>query len=159
MMRKLLLAALAATLLPAAHAAPPSANDRAALEALATRLDQVWDEGDPAALAALYASDGTLRLNNRPFEKGQDAVRRYFELTLARRPAGARHFTRILDIDMLTPDLAMIDTHASVERELTSGERQVLADFHNQTIAVREQGAWRFRVVRAQRMASEGGGR
>ena len=159
MMRKVLLAALAAALVPVAHAAPPSAEDRAALEALATQLDRVWDAGDPAGVAALYATEGTLRLNNRPFEKGQAAVRRYFEVTLARRPAGARHFTRILDVDMLTPDLAMVDTHASVERELASGDRQVLADFHNQTIAVREQGTWRFRVVRAQRMTNEEGGR
>lgn len=158
-MRRLLLAAMAASLVHVAHATPPSDADRVALETLAADLDAVWDAGDPVAVAALYAADGTLRLDSRPLVLGQAAIRRYFEDTIARRPAGARHVTRVLNIDMLTPGLAMVDTHARIEREQAPGPRQVLADFHNQTIAVREGGAWRFRVVRAQRMADQGGTR
>lgn len=152
-MRRLLLAALAASFVPTASATPPSDAERAALETLAAELDTVWDAGDAAAVTRFYTDDGTLRLDSRLIEQGHASIRRYFEETMARRPAGARHVTRVENIDMLTPDLAMVDTHARIEREQASGQREVLADFHNQTIARREAGTWRFRVVRAQRMA------
>ncbi|MBN8740635.1 MAG: hypothetical protein BGP24_15110 [Lysobacterales bacterium 69-70] len=154
MMRRLLLAAAAATLAHAAVAAPPGDADRAALEKVAADLDAVWDAGDTAAVAAFYAADGSLRMDGRAFVQGRDAIRRYFDETMARRPAGARHVTTVQNIDMLTPDLAFVDTHARIERERTPGERDVLADFHNQTVAVRADGTWRFRIVRSERMVA-----
>lgn len=153
-MRTLLLAALAATLLHPVHAAPPSDADRAALQAIAERLDRVWDAGDVAAVTAMYTDDGSVRLDNRPFEQGREAVRRYFEGTIARRPAGVRHRTWFENVDMLTPDLALVDTHVRIERPGQNGAMETLADFHNQTIAQRDGDTWRFRAVRAQRMAT-----
>ena len=154
MMRNLLLAAAAALMTQAASAAPPSDTDRAALTKVAADLDAVWDKGDPAAVTAFYTADGSLRMDSRPFVQGREAVQRYFEETLARRPAGARHVTQIQNIDMLTSDLAFIDTHARIERDGVHGSREVLADFHNQTVASREGDTWRFRTVRAQRMVT-----
>lgn len=156
MMRKLLLAAMAATMAQAASAAPPTDEDRVALTQLAAQLDAVWDEGDPTAVSTFYAEDGTLRLDSRPLVQGRDAVRRYFEETIGRRPAGARHVTEVEHIDMLTPDLAFVDAHARIERDGAQGGREVLAHFHNQTLASRHDGQWRFRAVRAQRMAQQG---
>lgn len=154
MMRKLLLAATMAMVTHAASAAPPTDADRAKLLTLAAELDVAWDHGDPAAVSAFYADDGTLRLDNRPLVRGRADVQRYFEETLGRRPAGARHVTQVEHIDMITPDLALVDAHARIERAGAQGERQVLVDFHNQTLAVREGSTWRLRVVRAQRMAT-----
>ena len=154
MMRKLLLVAATALMTHAASAAPPSDTDRVALEKLAADLDVVWDKGDPEAVSALYAADGSLRMDSRPVVQGRAAVRRYFVETIGRRPAGARHVTRVENIDMLTPDLALVDTRASIERDGAQGGREVLAEFHNQTLALREADAWRFRAVRAQRMAA-----
>ncbi|HWU51798.1 MAG TPA: SgcJ/EcaC family oxidoreductase [Tahibacter sp.] len=153
-MRRLLLAAAAATLVQTAAAAPPSDTDRAALLKVAADLDATWDKGDPATVAAFYAEDGSLRMDGQTFTQGRDAIRRYFETTMARRPAGARHVTAVQNIDMLTGDLAFVDTHARIERERAPGEREVLADFHNQTVAVRDGATWRFRVVRSERMAA-----
>lgn len=153
MMRKLLLAAIAATLTQTASATPPTDADHAALTRIAQQLDVVWDEGDPAAVSAFYALDGTLRLDDRPLVAGRAAVQRYFENTIGRRPAGARHVTEIEHIDMLTPDLAFIDVQARIERENPQGGREVLARFHNQTLATRQGGEWLFRAVRAQRVA------
>ena len=153
MMRKLLLAAAAALMAQAACAAQPNDADRVALEKLAADLDAVWDSGDPAAVSALYAADGSLRMGSLPVVQGRDAVQRYFVETMGRRPAGARHVTRVENIDMLTPDLALVDTRASIERNGAQGSREVLAEFHNQTLALRQGDAWRFRAVRAQRMA------
>lgn len=156
MMRKLLLAAIAATMTQAASATPPTDADRALLTRIAAQLDAVWDEGDPAAVSAFYAADGTLRLDSRPLVEGRAAVQRYFEETISRRPAGARHVTEVDHIDMLTPDLAFVDARARIERETAQGGREVLAHFHNQTLASREGGQWRFRAVRAQRMVPTG---
>lgn len=152
-MRTLLLAAIAACLSQPVHAAPPSEADRAALQAVADRLDRVWDAGDAAAVTAMYTDDGSVRLDGRPFEQGRDAVRRYFDGTIARRPAGVRHRTRFENIDMLTPDLALVDTHVRIERPGQDGAMETLAAFHNQTIAQRDGDSWRFRAVRAQRIA------
>jgi uncharacterized protein (TIGR02246 family) len=154
MMCKLLLVATMAMVTHAARAAPPTDADRAALQTLAAELDVAWDHGDPEAVSAFYAGDGTLRLDNRPLVEGRSAVQRYFEETIGRRPVGARHVTRVEHIDMVTPDLALVDAHARIERDGAQGERQVLADFHNQTLAVRVGSTWRLRVVRAQRMAT-----
>lgn len=153
MMRKLLLAAIAATMVPVASATPPTDADRAALTRIAQQLDVVWDDGDPAAVSAFYAVDGTLRLEDRPLVEGRAAVQRYFEETIGRRPAGARHVTDIEHIDMLTPDLAFVDVQARIERESAQGGREVLMRFHNQTLATRQGGEWLFRAVRAQRVA------
>ena len=150
----LTLAVATALMTQAASAAPPSDTDRFALEKVAAGLDAVWDQGDPAAVTAFYAADGSLRMDGGAFVQGREAVQRYFEETLARRPAGARHVTQIQNIDMLTPDLAFVDTHARIERDRAQGGREVLADFHNQTVASREGDTWRFRAVRAQRMAA-----
>lgn len=154
MTRTLLIAATAASLAFAANAAPPSDADRASLQATAERLDRVWDAGDAAAVAAMYADDGSVRLDNRPFVQGRDAVLRYFQETIGRRPAGARHRTWFQNVDMLTPDLALVDAHVRIERVGPSGQTETLADFHNQTVAQRDGDTWRFRVVRAQRMAT-----
>lgn len=154
MTRTLMIAAIAACLVPLAHAAPPSDADRASLRAAAERLDRVWDAGDAAAVTAMYADDGSVRLDNRPFVQGRDAVLRYFQDTIGRRPAGARHRTRLENVDMLTPDLALVDAHARIERVGASGQVETLADFHNQTVAQRDGNTWRFRAVRAQRMAT-----
>jgi len=154
MMRILLLAAATAFMTQAASAAPPSDSDRVALTRLAADLDAVWDAGDPAAVSALYAVDGSLRMDGRPIVQGRDAVQAYFVETMGRRPAGARHVTHVEHIDMLAPDLALVDTRVSIERDGAQG-RQVLAEFHNQTLSSRQADGWRFRAVRAQRMATQ----
>lgn len=156
MMRILLLAAATALMIPAASAAPPSDADRVALIQLAADLDAVWDSGDPAAVSALYAVDGSLRMDARPIVRGRDAVQAYFVETIGRRPEGARHVTHVENIDMLTPDLALVDTAVTIERDGAQERREVLAQFHNQTLAARQADGWRFRAVRAQRRASPG---
>jgi len=152
MMRILLLAAATALMIPVASAAPPNDADRVALTRLAADLDAVWDSGDPAAVSALYTVDGSLRMDDRLIVQGRDAVLAYFVETIGRRPDGARHVTRVENIDMLTPDLALVDTQVSIERDGAQG-REVLVQFHNQTVSSRQTDGWRFRVVRAQRMA------
>ncbi|QSX78697.1 YybH family protein [Agrilutibacter solisilvae] len=153
-MRILLLAAATALLPQAACPATPGDADRVALTRLAADLDAVWDAGDPAAVSALYAVDGSLRMDGRPVVQGRDAVQRYFVETMGRRPAGARHVTHVEHIDMLTPDLALVDTRVSIERDDAQGRRDVLAEFHNQTLSSRQAEGWRFRAVRAQRVAN-----
>lgn len=148
----LVAAASAAVAFPVLAEAPAEA-DRVALERLAADLDRVWDAGDPATVASLYATDGTLRLDARPIVEGRAAVTAYFRTTIARRAAGARHRTRVERIDMLAPDLALVDARAWIERDGEGGAVEVLARFHNQTVAVREGAGWRFRAVRAQRVA------
>jgi uncharacterized protein (TIGR02246 family) len=155
MMRILLLAAATALMPEAANASPPSDGDRVALIQLAAQLDAVWDSGDPAAVSALYDVDGSVRMDGRPIVQGRDAVQAYFVETMGRRPAGVRHVTRVENIDMLSPDLALVDTRVSIERDGPQGRREVLAQFHNQTLSLRQADGWRFRAVRAQRMATQ----
>jgi uncharacterized protein (TIGR02246 family) len=151
-MLKCTLAAATVLLATTAQAAPPRDSDRAALEQLASRLDAVWDGGDAAAVTALYAGDGSVRMDGRAIEQGHAAVLRYFKDTIGRRPANLRHVTKLENIDMLTPDLALADAYVAIEQEQPDGARRLLAEFRNQTIAERQGGEWRFRAVRAQRM-------
>lgn len=151
-MRNFFFATAAMMLSSAALAAPPSDTDRAALQQLAADLDRIWDGGDPAAVTALYAKDGSVRMDGRTIAQGQEAVRRYFEETIARRPANLRHVTVIEKLDLLTPDLALADSFVRIEQEQPGGGRRVLGEFRTPTIAIREDGKWRFRAVRAHRL-------
>ena len=106
----------------AAAAAPPLPADRAALERLAADNDSAWTARDWLRSPANMPSRGTLRVApTGPIQIGRAAIERFFKTSFERRPAGFRHVTRIDNIEMVSPEMAVADGYVRVERSGPAG--------------------------------------
>jgi len=143
------IAALSALCSTAANASPPTANDRAALERLASENDAAWTAKDWATITNQYAAGGTLRVDpTKAVELGQEAIGRFFQASFSRRPDGFRHITKVENIEMVTPNLAIADAHVRVER-LKDADWVLAREFVSSSLAIREGGNWKLHSVRA----------
>lgn len=133
----------------AAAAAPPGASDREALERLAAANDAAWTAKDWAAITGQYVESGTLRVApTAPIQIGRDMIARFFQTSFERRPAGFRHVTRIDNIEMVAPDVAVADGHVRVERA-SPGGWALVREFTSSSLVVREGRQWKLHSVRA----------
>lgn len=147
---RMIVAAALALVSAGAAAAPPSASDRTALERLAADNDSAWTAKDWASITGQYVAGGTLRVApTAPIEIGRAAIGRFFQASFKRRPAGFRHITRIDNIDMVTPDLAIADGYVRVERSEAGGSWTLVREFASSSLVVREGGRWKLHSVRA----------
>ncbi|HEV2569681.1 YybH family protein [Sphingomonas sp.] len=132
-----------------ARAAEPSAVDRAALLALADKMDRAWTAADVNENSALFSADATARFGNDPLGEGREAIQDQFRTFFADRPPNLRHVTRIDHIELLSPDLAMWDAEVSVEQRQPSGAWLVQTRIQNLTLATRQPQGWKVRAVGA----------
>lgn len=134
----------------AAAAAPPTPADRAALERLAAENDAAWTAKDWDSITGQYAETGTLRVGpDAPVHLGRAAIGRFFRSSFERRAAGFRHVTRLDNIEMVTPDLAIADARVRVERAEAGGGWSLVREFTNSSLVVREGNRWKLHSVRA----------
>lgn len=151
MRKTLALAALALTLdVMPAHAAAPGIEDRRALETLARQADEAWNDADAMRMGSYYADDATLMLSamQAPLQ-GRAAVQNYFKRAFGRRPAGMRHVTVLTSLDLIGDSVAVNDADVRVERRNPDGSYSLVRTFKNHSVAVREGGTWKLRMVRA----------
>ncbi len=120
------------------------------LERLADAADQAWNRGDAEGMSRYYVDEANLRLSSmaEPL-KGRDALRSYFSRSFAGRTTSMRHVTKIEDIDMLGPDLALSDGIVRVERDDGNGGWALVREYRNNSLAVRRNGRWQLAAVRA----------
>lgn len=131
-------------------AAPPAPADRAALEKLAADNDSAWTARDWAAITGQYAETGTLRVGpDAPIHLGRAAIGRFFKASFERRAAGFRHVTRLENVELVTPDLAIADGRVRVARSGPGGGWSLVREFTNSSLVVRESGRWKLHSVRA----------
>lgn len=148
MIKAFALAAMLALAFPA-YAAEPSPDDRAALLALAHRMDRAWTMADADSNAELFAPDATARFGEDPLGSGRVAIRDQFRSFFKDRPPSLRHVTTIERIEQLTPDLTLWDAEVRVERRGAAGDWETLTRIRNVTVAERRSDGWRVRAVRA----------
>lgn len=133
----------------AAAAAPPGAADRAALERLAADNDAAWTAKDWSTITGQYVQSGTLRVApTARIEIGRAEIERFFKASFQRRPAGLRHVTRIDNIEMIAPGVAIADGYVRVERS-DPGGWTLIREFASSSLVVREGGRWKLHSVRA----------
>ena len=134
----------------ATQATPVAPEDESALRALAASVDGAWDHKDIDRMTASYSEDATLLVGDTSqVQQGRSAVQAYFEKTFAQRGGVMRHVSEFRGIDMLGPDLAVTDIRVRVEAEQPDGGWKEVRRFANLSMAVREGGVWKLRVVRA----------
>jgi uncharacterized protein (TIGR02246 family) len=154
------IAALIGAFATAADAAPPRADERASLLAVAAAADAAWDAGDAVGIADVYTPDATFVLGPGHEVAGREAIRAWFRGYFAERPAGQRLVTRIERINMLQPGMALVDGRVRVEQLQPDGTWAPLREYVNYSLALRDRDRWRLHEVRAiatapaQRLAS-----
>ena len=149
-MKMMAMATCAWALAAAAQAAPAGPEDESALRALAASVDGAWDRKDIDRMTASYSEEATLLVGGASLlQQGRPAVQAYFQKTFAQRAGVMRHVSELRGIDMLGPDLAVTDIRVRVEAEQPDGGWKEVRRFDNISMAVRENGAWKLRVVRA----------
>lgn len=133
----------------AAAATPPSAFDRDALERLALASDRDWDAKALDGFLSHHVADSSVRIAGDAAVVGTAAMRGYFGRAFAARPDGFRHVSTLENVDMLDHDTAVADTFVRVEQRQSDGGWALQRAFRTYVVAVRVDGAWKLRSVRA----------
>lgn len=132
-----------------AVAAPPRAEERTSLLAVADAADAAWDAGDAIGIADVYTNDATFVLGTGREVTGREAIRQWFREYFAGRPAGRRLVTHVDRISMLQPGIALLDGRVRVEERREDGTWVVVREYANYCVAVRDADRWRLHEVRA----------
>lgn len=145
------LAAIAAAALSATPcgAAPAPEAARAALHDAAAAMDSAWDRRDSSALAALFAPDATIQAGPNAVLEGRAAIRAFFGRDFENRRGTMRHVSALQRIDMVAPDLALVDKVVRLEQQDAQGRWTVLRTFLNSTLLRQDEGSWKVRTIRA----------
>jgi ketosteroid isomerase-like protein len=131
-------------------AAPPSGDDRRALEQLAADNDAAWGSKDVATISTQYADAGSVRVSPQsPVIVGRQPVTGFFDEAFSRRKGTHRHITNLDHIELISPDMALADAAIRVERVEADGTWTLVRKFRSVTVAVREGRVWKLRAVRA----------
>lgn len=134
----------------AALAAAPSPADDTALRQLGAAADSAWDAKDAARMATYYAADASLWVGGAGAEQqGRENVQAYFQRAFAGRTGDLRHVSEIRALQLISPDTAFTDVLVRVEERQADGSWKTVRRFNNVSLAAREAGAWKLRVVRA----------
>ena len=145
------LAAIAAAALSATSCAAVPATEAARQELLgaAAAMDAAWDRKDLSSLADLFAEDATIQAGPDAVLEGQAAIRAFFGRDFENRPGTMRHVSEPRRIDMVTPELALVDKLVRLEQQDAEGRWTVVRTFLNSTLLTRAQGSWKVRTIRA----------
>lgn len=133
-----------------ALAAPPSDEDRRALEQLAADNDAAWGAKDVATISGQYVEAGSVRVSPQaPVILGREPVIGFFDGAFSRREGIHRHITKLDHIELIAPDMALADAAVRVERQEPNGAWILVRTFRSVTVAVRDGRDWKLRAVRA----------
>lgn len=130
-------------------AAPATEAARQELHGAAAAMDAAWDRKDLTALTTLFAQDATIQAGPHAVLEGQTAIRAFFGRDFENRRGTMRHVSEPRRIDMVTPDLALVDKLVHLEQQDADGRWTVLRTFLNSTLLTRVQGTWKIRAIRA----------
>lgn len=130
-------------------AAPATEAARQELHGAVVAMDAAWDRKDLTAWAALFDQDATIQVGPSAVLEGQAAIRTFFGRDYENRRGTMRHVSEPQRIDMVAPDLVLVDKLVRLEQQDAEGRWKALATFRNTTLMRRIQGAWKVRAVRA----------
>jgi uncharacterized protein (TIGR02246 family) len=125
----------------AAETAPPTAADRAAVEALAYRFVDAWNKHDMPAFASLFHNDAEWINWRGGLWRGREAIyegHKGIHETFYRN--STMHFVRLENVRFLSDDAAVI----RVREDLTGDERSPAERhrYRKTMIATRDGGDW-----------------
>ncbi|HEX2832886.1 MAG TPA: SgcJ/EcaC family oxidoreductase [Thermoanaerobaculia bacterium] len=124
-------------------------SDRAAIENIAVAGDAAWNARDAAALANTFTLDGHNTILNTPVDlRGRDAIRSYFENSLAKADRALRHRTVVEELTPVGDAVVVAAVRVSLVKVNADGSETVVRKFTGTSVIVKDGDAWRIRVNR-----------
>ena len=108
---------------PAAAAPGPKSAEEAAVRAVAAAFAKAYNADDAQGVAALFADDGEVVLEDGTAVRGKEAVRRHFAESFQRSP-GSQVDVRIDAITFPDPDVAKEEGTATVTLPAEGGRKE-----------------------------------
>ena len=131
------------------YAAPATVASRRELQGAAAAMDAAWDRKDLTAWTTLFDQDAIIQAGPNAVIEGQAAIRAFFGRDFKNRRGTMRHVSEPRRIDMVRPDLALMDKVVRLEQQDADGRWTVLRTFSNSTLLTQVRGVWKVRSVRA----------
>jgi uncharacterized protein (TIGR02246 family) len=130
-----------------AGAAPlDSSLDEAEIRAIESRYDEAWNRSDPDGLTEHLADDALVINPRGEALRGRAAFRSVMAEALAGQFAGSRHASTIHRVELVAPDVALVDGEAQVTGLRDNGP--ALAHAFTD-VFVRRDGRWVIAAIRA----------
>ncbi len=119
----------------------------AEVEALLSRVEDAYRRRDAEALAELYHPRAKHPLPTGEVAVGRAAIRAHLPLIFAMTPEDIESETIAQEIDVVTPDVAIIDSRVRHYRRTDEGRAPVSVEGFT-VVAIREEGRWLIAAVR-----------
>lgn len=119
----------------------------AEVRAVEAAYDRAWDEGDLAGVLACLAEDVVLVSPRDEVARGVEEARLLLGCFLRGPAAGSVHSSEIVDVALVTDDVAVVDGVATVDAGALDGSSVVRHRFTD--VLVRRGGRWVIAHVRA----------
>lgn len=111
--------------------------------------DAAWNARDAAALANTFTLDGHNTILNTPVDlRGRDAIRSYFENSLAKADRALRHRTVVEELTPVGDAVVVAAVRVSLVKVNADGSETVVRKFTGTSVIVKDGDAWRIRVNR-----------
>jgi uncharacterized protein (TIGR02246 family) len=130
---------------------PKSLSDyEAAIRALEAAYDRAWNARNLEALLACMTDNPAIMDPRGVVSRGRDEIRQMLSPFFVSAQTASKHKTEIVNVEFVTPDVAVVDGRAHIEGIVIEQEL-VAADFVHRfvDIVVRHEGQWRIAHVRA----------
>jgi uncharacterized protein (TIGR02246 family) len=124
---------------------------------LAARTDDAWNAHDAERFSQRFTSDVDFRLEGYSDMHviGRDSLRREFAATFARTPADVRHRTTIDRVQLIQPDVSLLDLHVFIERVAADSSRTRLREWAGTVVALRGSTGWSTRALRLRLVSAD----
>lgn len=116
-------------------------GDEAAIREHTAAYERAVNNGDAAAVAALFAPDGDFIFFDGPRVAGRAAIQRDTEARFAMRPASMRFGLTVTGIRFVGADAAIVDTRATFSEGPMRANRGT-------SVIVRRDGQWLLAALR-----------
>ena len=125
-------------------------DDEAAIRVLEATYDSAWNTRNLDALIACLTHDAVIVDPRGVVSRGRDEIRQTLYPYVVSQETVSKHKTEIVSIDFVTPDVAVVDGQAHIER-IVIGQERAAKDFVHRfaDIVIRREGQWRIARVQA----------
>ncbi len=122
-------------------------RDELSIREVERAYDHAWAASDIAALGDCYTADAVVVNPRGEVARGVEQIREIFGAFLRGPAQGSIHESRIVRIEFVTNDVAVVDGEASIHNPAKPDEPAITHQFTD--VLARKQGAWRIAHVRA----------
>ena len=127
-----------------------SEQDEKDIRALESKYDAAWQEGNIEALMACLTEDAVVINPLGQIARGNSEIKKMFSKFLNGSLKGSKHKSKILRVDFITRDVAIVDGQAVIDDVEVSDQSLSSTLTHRFTdIVVKRNNSWAIAQIRA----------